>query len=70
MQCNFKMTEIKLELISDTDMHLFIEKGWGGFLISYIAKRNSRANNKYTQSYNVNESSKFITYLDANNLYG
>ena len=37
--------------------------------MSYIAKRN-RAINKYMQSHNVNESSKFITYLDANNLYG
>ena len=37
--------------------------------ISYIAERFSKANNKYMQSYDVNEPSKFITYLDANNLY-
>ena len=46
-----------------------MEKGIRGG-ISYIAKRHSKANNKYIQSYDVNEPSKFITYLDANNLYG
>ena len=64
-----KMTKIKLELISDTDMYLFIEKGMVGD-ISYIAERHSKANNKYMQSYDVNKPSKFIMYLDANNLYG
>ena len=38
------MTGIELELISDTDMHLFIEKEIGG--VSYIAKKHSKANNK------------------------
>ena len=41
-----KMTKIELKLISDIDMHLFIEKGMRGG-ISYIAKRHSKANNKY-----------------------
>ena len=40
-----KMTKIELDLISDIDMHLFIEKGMTGG-ISYIAKRYSKANNK------------------------
>ena len=40
------MTRINLDLISDIDMHLFIEKGMRGG-ISYIAKRHSKANNKY-----------------------
>ena len=40
-----KMTKIKLDLISDIHMHLFIEKGKRGG-ISYIAKRHSKANNK------------------------
>ena len=39
-----KMTRIELELISDIDMHLFIEKRMRGG-ISYIAKRHSKANN-------------------------
>ena len=64
-----KMTEIELDLISDTEMHLFIEKGMRGS-ISYIAKRYSKANNKYMESYDSSEESKIIMYLDANNLYG
>ena len=53
---------------SDIDMHLFIEKGMRGG-ISYIAKRHSKANNKYMKSYDSSKESKFIKYLDANNLY-
>ena len=64
-----KMTGIELGLISDIDMHLFIQKGMTRS-ISYIAKRRSKANNKYMQPYVVNEPSKFIIYMDAKNLYG
>ena len=39
-----KMTGINLDLISDIDRHLFIEKEMRGG-ISYIAKRHSKANN-------------------------
>ena len=49
-----KMTGIKLDLISDTDMHLFIEKGMKGG-ISHIAKRYSKANNKYMKCYDSSE---------------
>ena len=64
-----KMIGIELELITDNDMHLFIEKGMRRG-ISYIAKRYSKANNKYMQSNNGKKPNKFITYLDANSLYG
>ena len=64
-----KMTQIELDLISGTDMHLFIEKEMRGG-ISYIAKRHSKANNKYLKCYDSSKESKYITYLDANNLYG
>ena len=64
-----KMTKIKLDLISAIDMHLLIEKGMRGG-ISYISKRYSKANNKYMKCYDCSEKSKFIIYLDANNLYG
>ena len=42
------MPGIELDFISDIDMHLFIEKGMTGD-IYYIAKRDSKANNKYMQ---------------------
>ena len=45
------MTGIKLDLISDIDTHLFIEKRMTGG-ISYISKRHSKANNKYMKCYN------------------
>ena len=63
-----KMTRIELDLISDIDMYLFIEKGIRGG-ISYIAKRRSKANNKYMKCYDSSVESKYITYLDANKLY-
>ena len=64
-----KMTKIELELLSDIDMYLFIDKGIIGG-ISYIAKGYSKVNNKYMQSYDDKNPSKYITYVDENSLYG
>ena len=63
-----KMTGIELELISDVDMYLMIEKGLRGGM-SVISHRKAEANNKYMKTYDPEKPSKFITYLDANSLY-
>ena len=63
-----KMTKIELVLISYIDMHLFIEKRMRGG-ISYIAKRHSKASNKYMKDYDNNKENVYIIYPDANNLY-
>ena len=69
-----KMTNIKLELMTDVDMYQFAEiglrGGGGGGGISSIINRYGKANNKYMKSYDINTPSKYIMYLDANNLYG
>ena len=64
-----KMTKIEFELIKDIGKHLFVQKQMKGG-ISYIARRYSKANNKYMKSNDPNKPSKYITYLDVSNLYG
>ena len=59
-----KLTEIELELISDIDMNLFIEKGIRG-LISYISRRFSKANNKYMKCYDSSKPSIYVSFINV-----
>ena len=64
-----KKTKIQLELLTDVDMNLMIDKGCRGGM-SIITQRYAKANNKYLgYKYNKNEESSYIEYLDANALY-
>ena len=64
-----KMTKVLLELLSDYDMLMMVEKGIRGG-VSMISTRYGKANNPYMKDYDPDLPTKFISYLDANNLYG
>ena len=68
-QACLRKTELELELITDVDMLLMVEKRIRGG-ICYAINRYEKANNKYMKDYDKNEESTFLEYLDANNLYG
>ena len=67
-QACLKKAEVKLELITDYDMILMIEKGIRSVI--WQATHSMLANNKYMNNYDKNSESSYIEYLDANNLYG
>ena len=68
-QCMLKKTGVELELLTDYDQHLMVENAIRGG-ISMISHRYAKANNKYLPDHDPAQETSFITYQDANNLYG
>ena len=68
-QACLKKTEVKLELLTNINMLLIIEKGVRGGITHAIHKY-AEATNKYIKNYGKNKESLYLMYLDANNLYG
>lgn len=57
---SLKITRVKLELLTDPDMLLMVEKGIRGG-VSMISTRYGKANNPYMKNYNPKEPNKYIT---------
>ena len=69
-ECELCPNVFKLELLTNLDMLLMVEKGIRGG-ITLAVKRYARANNKYMKDLqNPDELSIYLQYVDANNLYG
>ena len=68
-QACLKKTKVKLELLTDYQMLLMIEEGIRGGMCQ-STHRYAKANNKYTKNYDKSIDLSYLTYLDANNLYG
>ena len=64
-----KFSEVRLELLHDVDMLQMVERGMRGGNVNAFC-RFSQANNKFMENFDEKKPSKFIVYLDANNLYG
>ena len=64
-----KKTGIKLELLLDPDMLLMFERGIRGGITQSV-HRWAAANNPYMDKYDSSKPTKYLQYLDANNLYG
>ena len=67
-QACLKKIQLKLELLTDSDMLMMVEKGIRGEMCHAIY-RYVKANNKYIKNYDKSIESSYIEYLDANNLY-
>ena len=64
-----KIKDVELDLLTDTEQHLFIEEGIRGGM-AIISHQYAQANAPEMGNYNASKRNSYITYLHANNLYG
>ena len=63
-------TDIVINPIEEQEMYEMVEKGLRGGMCQ-VSSKQAIANNKYMgEDYDDKKPSNYITYLDANNLYG
>ena len=68
-QACLKKADVKLELLTDYQMLLMIEEGIRGGMCQSTHSC-AKANNKCMKNSDKKVESSYLTYLDANNLYG
>ena len=66
--CFLKTTKVEMQLLGDTEMHLFFENQVRGG-VSTAFHRFAKANNKFMKDFDPSKPSTFIAYFDANSLY-
>ena len=68
-QSTLKRTKVKLDLLTNIEMLLMVEKGIRG-RICHAIYRYAKANDKYMKDHDRNKESSYIQYWDVKNLYG
>ena len=69
MASTLKEAKVKLDLLTNIDMLLMVEKGIRGGICHSIYLY-AKANNKNMKDYGKNKESSYLQYWDVNNLYG
>ena len=66
----FRITEARVELLTEPEHLQMIEQSVRGGITSVFEKKYFKANNQFLPGFNTEEASTFGLCLDANNLYG